>query len=90
MLKKCYLKTCKNKFKPKTYNQKYCCIECQRIAMNERNKKNSKIKYEEEKRKRYPEFKCPHCNYLFKLDFNPIHNWKELKNIICPKCKRHV
>lgn len=35
----CAYKKCKNKFEPKTHNQKYCSDECCRIATNEKLRK---------------------------------------------------
>lgn len=42
---KCAYKPCKNKFEPKTHNQKYCSDECCRIATN----LNIKKKYYDKK-----------------------------------------
>jgi hypothetical protein len=42
---KCAYKPCKNKFEPKTHNQKYCSDECCKIATN----LNIKKKYQDRK-----------------------------------------
>lgn len=42
---KCAYRSCKNKFEPKTHNQKYCSDECCKIATN----LNIKKKYQERK-----------------------------------------
>lgn len=41
----CARKGCKNKFEPRTHNQKYCCDDCCKIATN----LNIKNKYQEKK-----------------------------------------
>lgn len=43
----CARKGCKNKFEPRTHNQKYCCDECCKIATN----LNIKNKYQEKKQR---------------------------------------
>lgn len=43
----CARKGCKNKFEPRTHNQKYCCDECCKIATN----LNIKKKYQDKKQR---------------------------------------
>jgi hypothetical protein len=44
---KCAYKPCKNKFEPRTHNQKYCSDECCKIATN----LNIKKKYQDRKQR---------------------------------------
>lgn len=73
----CAYEECKNKFEPKTHNQKYCSDECCRIATN---KKLKEQYYERKARLAGVEFKCKNkgCNIVLS---------RYSTDTICESCK---
>jgi len=81
---------CEEPFEPHTYNQKYCCLKCQKIESLKVNKGYREIKRKEAEKKEIvlPSFVCSHCGHKFELTFSPINNLHLLKALICPKCHK--
>lgn len=71
-------KNCWENFEAKKLWQFCCSKRCYLILV----KKKRKIKKEENKNS-FPDFKCPKCWDVTKLNFNPIFNIKEWKNFKC-------
>jgi len=80
---------CKNSFEPHTYNQKYCCLKCQKIESLKMNKEHARIKRKEARDEiEFPFFICQKCGHKFQLTFTPFHNVRLLDALICPKCHK--
>ena len=69
--------TCGKLFKPKTVHHKFCKRPCFKKDYNKRLRKKAKV---------YPNFLCPKCNKLAKLDFNPKKNTTKWSEFVCPYC----
>ena len=80
-IKKCLF--CGRKFfdTTKNGNKKYCSLRC---------KERAKYKREKEARKHKPKVRCPHCNYVFQLDFDPKMQYRRFRGERCPHCKKLI
>ena len=70
---------CGTSFVKKTKNHVFDKRRCFKIDYNRRLRKGSGPKV-------YPNFLCPKCGELTKLDFNPKKNAVKWNNFICPSC----
>ena len=75
-------KECGVKFTPINQKQIFHNTNCRNIWFNRKNK--------QELIKSFPQYRCPYCNKMFKLNFNPIKDYLEIKKLICPFCKEKI
>ncbi len=72
--RKCRRPTCKVIFKPRTWRHEFCSRKCFKEMYKE---------VEKERRKKFPDFKCPECGLVQKLTFYPKKNMKSWYELRC-------
>ena len=77
----CALKSCKNKFTPKSERHIYCSRSCFKRA------NYYKKREEEGKNKKFPIFLCPNCHQMTELTFDIIKYEEKFYMFTCPHCR---